>query len=911
MTDAEEPMIIKEGWVHKSDPAGKRWRKRWVVLSTAAFAYYTKPDKLDLKGAFNVGDFSFTAGWTLLDRKAPTPHVFSVHTPKRVYYFAVSNDEEVFRWGRAFEEVKHSTLADLRHEEGGWEAPGEGGSEEPSEGKAAAPASWAPAGSPPTTPSKVKVFVEHRGGGAAGTDVRVTLKLPAAKLGSIRVLSLKKALATKKNIAVEDISLFRDAAAAASGVPLADSASCDQAGIGPEGPPLVMVVAPPSPLAAAAAAAEESAPFASLAVEEPPAVPLGSPVPVAARIARRMALQRVFAAQPGASTTGGALSGSVPRKDFVQALESDPEVSAWRGAATLLAKLEAPGPGRSAVGGGDLDPTYLTWSEVCDVLHEEHPNISAGSDATALHSTTQSPGPGTLLHQGGEGASAGGGSPSRPPAVPTGARVSPPSAAEAGTLAQAGGDMLGVSETALRGAMGPPPASTYGDSRVVMKVDVEEGVKGEVSVGVHDEASAVAAAFLHQHAPSADPALVAALTTEVLHALVEVHGVEAGGLRETLASTTDQLLLAQTCLAAVLRAAQAVAVAAEEAGVRTPQGQALTDLPSGAAIASSAALAQRVADRLMGGAGATTTPGARGSPGGSPSTASGASGGGADASLSAALRHELAASRAEVRELQLQLAAAKEEASEAREAARSAYHATSTDAAVLTRDEWRAWAKEKRELIAAANADRKALMAETARLRDALRLTPGAEGTEARLRALDEDRARLNTTNAKLAAHVAALEGEIKNLYGQWEADQKEWVGERGRLTAQLADVTDAATGGRLTSISPAAVPDSLVPASRAQLDTLRQELEGEREGRAAAVKNWSEETEVLTQLWSEDKAAWAAEREMYRRQIHALKKTAGTPVDEDDMSSTMRSVPGRGGVSAVSPLGYTGGSRM
>jgi len=881
------------------------------VLSTAAFAYYSKPDLVEVKGLFNLSDVSFTPGWALHNRKAPTPHVFSVHTPGRVYYFAVANDEEVFRWGRAFDEVRHSALADMSHAAS--EPFDEDGSPQASHGGAQlAPAPAARHGAveskhsdtpPPPPPGaagsagdKAIVYVLHRGGGVGGSDSRVTLKLNPSKLAGTRVVALKKALARKVDVAPADISLFRDESAAAAGVPLADTATCGESGMRSHSTQLVMLIA----------GQHDIAPTTSMQLAPAPAAPAPGPVSVSVRIARRMVLQRVFGAVPGAAGTSGNLTGLVKRAELLRAMEQDEELSRWSGAAGLYARIEAPPADSQLPGGGRPDAYLVSWGEVCDALAAENRHITAPSDAGAMavaplvaaEADQPTSRAGSTL--GSVGAAGGStrvghefGEDSTPPS-PFGspahsvanhvAREAMQAPTEA--LVSTGSGSLGVDRAALEASLAAPQEHDFGSARVVLTVDLSDTVGGEVSVGVHDNAEAVASAFLQQYAPGSEDSLKAALSLEVLHALAEVHSAESSGLQEALQQSNEHLMLAQSSLVAVLRASRALVSAAAAQGVSLPAAEELAQLPEGAGMQASADLAQRVAAKLLGdGTRAATGAPDRQQLQQAPAAAPDAS------AVIASLRHELASSRVEVREMQFQVQQAEAEAVEAREAARDALHSSSTDSAVLTREEWRAWAREKRELIAAANADRAALTQELNRLRDSLRLTPGAEGTESKLRALDDDRARLNAANARLQGQSDSWQQEMRHMRDQWQAEQSEWNAERARLTQQLSDVAGVAVagGGTATHLGPSS---AIVPASRRELEDSAAELVGVQAAHKSALKNWAEETEVLTQMWKSDKSAWAAERATLKRQIDALHATMGSA------QSVGQRVP------AVSPLG-------
>ncbi|KAA0149042.1 hypothetical protein FNF28_07394 [Cafeteria roenbergensis] len=83
--------------------------------------------------------------------------------------------------------------------------------------------------------------------------------------------------------------------------------------------------------------------------------------------------------------------------------------------------------------------------------------------------------------------------------------------------------------------------------------------------------------------------------------------------------------------------------------------------------------------------------------------------------------------------------------------------------AVLTRDEWRSWAAEKRAILARANADRAALAEENRRLREAQ--TPQAASLEGRFRRADEARARMENEVATLTSARRRAEDELRSVY--------------------------------------------------------------------------------------------------------------------------------------------------
>lgn len=119
-----------------------------------------------------------------------------------------------------------------------------------------------------------------------------------------------------------------------------------------------------------------------------------------------------------------------------------------------------------------------------------------------------------------------------------------------------------------------------------------------------------------------------------------------------------------------------------------------------------------------------------------------------------------------------------------------ARRASSALASAMAAGDWRAWAGEKRDILARANADRAALIEENKRLRASL----GAGGldTESRLRSMDEAAARLQGEVLQLTSAHARAEGELSAVYRQWEEDGRRWAAEQARLVAEVDSLAAA-----------------------------------------------------------------------------------------------------------------------
>lgn len=108
----DEHAIIMEGWLFKSDPAGRHWRHRWCVLTASKFQYFVNEEKAIMRGSFDMPGSTFQVGLPAVKSAPPTLHVFRVVTPARVFFFAAHDAEDVRRWNRAHQQAARAIVSD-------------------------------------------------------------------------------------------------------------------------------------------------------------------------------------------------------------------------------------------------------------------------------------------------------------------------------------------------------------------------------------------------------------------------------------------------------------------------------------------------------------------------------------------------------------------------------------------------------------------------------------------------------------------------------------------------------------------------------------------------------------------------------------------------------------------------------
>lgn len=96
--------VIQQGWLTKSNPKGRYWKKRWCVLKADSLLYYKQRDHASEpgreKGKVDVSAANLLTGpgEKLSIAKCPTEHVFRLAEGRRVYYFCADDRSELTAW---------------------------------------------------------------------------------------------------------------------------------------------------------------------------------------------------------------------------------------------------------------------------------------------------------------------------------------------------------------------------------------------------------------------------------------------------------------------------------------------------------------------------------------------------------------------------------------------------------------------------------------------------------------------------------------------------------------------------------------------------------------------------------------------------------------------------------------------
>ncbi|KAJ8674765.1 hypothetical protein QAD02_010551 [Eretmocerus hayati] len=101
--------VVHEGWLTKSPPPKlwkARWRQRWFTLRHGGelpgqyfLEYYTDKRCRKLKGRIDLDECEqVDAGLSFENRKEKYQYMFSVRTPKRIYYLVSENEADLNKW---------------------------------------------------------------------------------------------------------------------------------------------------------------------------------------------------------------------------------------------------------------------------------------------------------------------------------------------------------------------------------------------------------------------------------------------------------------------------------------------------------------------------------------------------------------------------------------------------------------------------------------------------------------------------------------------------------------------------------------------------------------------------------------------------------------------------------------------
>ena len=107
------PQIVKEGWLTKSNPKGRYWHRRYIVLTDEYLRYYTGAEKRDrqLKKEVSLAEAEFIEGFDC-DATPATEHAFTIAVPGRHYYFCTATAKELKQWTEAVHTALHLPYGD-------------------------------------------------------------------------------------------------------------------------------------------------------------------------------------------------------------------------------------------------------------------------------------------------------------------------------------------------------------------------------------------------------------------------------------------------------------------------------------------------------------------------------------------------------------------------------------------------------------------------------------------------------------------------------------------------------------------------------------------------------------------------------------------------------------------------------
>lgn len=591
------------------------------------------------------------------------------------------------------------------------------------------------------------------------------------------------------------------------------------------------------------------------------------------RLQRRLKLRRLFNALAAGATDlyagdAGALASypeapptaAVERTEFAVALGVDEEMMGWDEYDPLLARLLVPSRGARGT---------FTWDDFSSMFREVQQQLDAATvkgAVAAAHAAAAALAPAPQAH-----VVASQPAPARSPVLSTTRKLS--AISDISSTLQLGPAAIVHSPTAAASDASSPTAATSAPLPMPRKyamqltVDTPSGQAYDINLFAGDDAEAIAAQFIATHGLDASEHS-AVLTGAIQHALLDAYQME---LQDAMRLRADAVQEAEQAKAQAAEAANAASTAASariaqlEAQLQEAQASAASAASSAATAAAEAAsrssLLEEDVRRLTTELAAATQ-----------------SAKDTNAAF-AAYRSEMdeAGRRRNAWERYVDGGAAVTAASPAVSfmgATHTPYTrpgaADTAAASVMHSSDWRAWAAEKRDILSRANADRATLIEENKRLRAALD-GRGVEA-EARLRSADEERATLAAEKHAITAARDKVEHELANVYAQWEADGRRWASERRRMTEQLDALLAAAalggmhsagTGGSYEGGFPASVGGAM--AARADMEAVAK-WAAERE---TILRNWGDESALLTSLWNKDKTTWAAQREAVLRSLH------------------------------------------
>jgi hypothetical protein len=106
--------VIREGWVEKRSQYLRQWRRRWLVLSSAALQTFKARDTADVPTLYIEADDVLRV--IRADHEVQRLYSFKVLTPNQSFFFTVENEQELNDWMRCISQMKQiSSEANHKH----------------------------------------------------------------------------------------------------------------------------------------------------------------------------------------------------------------------------------------------------------------------------------------------------------------------------------------------------------------------------------------------------------------------------------------------------------------------------------------------------------------------------------------------------------------------------------------------------------------------------------------------------------------------------------------------------------------------------------------------------------------------------------------------------------------------------
>lgn len=95
--------VIQQGWLTKSNPKGRYWKRRWCVLKAEALYYFEDRETAESggkpKGHVDLSAANLLTGpGTLSAKQVQTEFVFRLVVGRRTFYFCADNAQDLASW---------------------------------------------------------------------------------------------------------------------------------------------------------------------------------------------------------------------------------------------------------------------------------------------------------------------------------------------------------------------------------------------------------------------------------------------------------------------------------------------------------------------------------------------------------------------------------------------------------------------------------------------------------------------------------------------------------------------------------------------------------------------------------------------------------------------------------------------